>query len=88
MSSRRSVHEGDVDVDEVEVSGGQVSGGERSKSNEWNEWRRHGDLMSFKHVITKVFEGGLGPHHFWAHNFPQASTCPSNNTMVPIAGPL
>jgi hypothetical protein len=38
MSGIRSVHEGDVDVDEVEVSGGQVLGGERIKSSEWNEW--------------------------------------------------
>jgi hypothetical protein len=39
-------------------------------------------------VIAEVVEGGLGPHHLWAHNPPQAATYPSNNTMVPIAGPL
>jgi len=44
--------------------------------------------MSFKHVIVEVVEGVLGPHHFWAHNPPQATTYASNNMMVPIAGPL
>jgi hypothetical protein len=45
-------------------------------------------MMSFKHVIGEVVEGGLGPHFFWARNPPQDATYPSNNTMVPIVGPL
>jgi hypothetical protein len=44
--------------------------------------------MSFKHVIAGVVEGGLDPDRLWARNPPQATMYPSNNTMVPIAGPL
>jgi hypothetical protein len=39
LSGSESVREGDVDVDEVEVSGGQMLGGKRSDISEWNEWR-------------------------------------------------
>jgi hypothetical protein len=39
-------------------------------------------------MIAEVVEGGLGPHRLWAHNPPQVAMYPSNNTMVPIAGPL
>jgi hypothetical protein len=72
----------------VEVSGGQVSGGEMSESSEWNEWRLRGDLMSYNHMIVEVFKGVLGPHCLSSRNPPQAATYPSNNTMVPIVGPL
>jgi hypothetical protein len=44
--------------------------------------------MSFKHVIVRVIEGGLGPHRLWARNPHKTATYPSNKTMVPIAGPL
>jgi hypothetical protein len=33
-------------------------------------------------------EGGLGPNHLWSRNPPQVAMYPSENTMVPIAGPL
>ena len=45
-------------------------------------------MMSFKHVIMGAIEGGLDLDHLWARNPPQATTYPSKNTMVPIAGPL
>jgi hypothetical protein len=44
--------------------------------------------MDGQDVIVEVVEGGLGPHRLWARNPPQAAMYPSNNTMVPIAGPL
>jgi hypothetical protein len=47
-----------------------------------------GDMVSYKQVIAEVVEGGLGPNRFGPHNPPQATTYPSNNTMVPIVGPL
>jgi hypothetical protein len=47
-----------------------------------------GDVVSYKHVIVEFFEGGFCPYHLWAQNPPQVATYPSNNTMVPIVGPL
>jgi hypothetical protein len=41
-------------------------------------------MMSFKHVIVEVVEGGLGPHRSDPRNPPQDATYPSNNTMVSI----
>jgi hypothetical protein len=44
--------------------------------------------MSFNHMIVGAVEDGFDPDLLWARNPPQDSTYPSNNTMVPMAGPL
>jgi hypothetical protein len=72
----------------VGVNRGNVLGGERDETSEWDEQRQCSDLMSFKHVIVGVVEGGFDLDLFWARNPPQVAMYPSKNTMVPIAGPL
>jgi hypothetical protein len=65
------------------VSGGQVSGGKRSESDEWDEWRQRGlDAVSYKHVIAEAIEGGLDSDRLWSHNSPKDAMYPSNETVV------